>query len=213
MGRLCNVTYLAAAWLGVSVLMPMEASALTNPFFARHPVSNSNLSAFTKWTSLMPRYEKQKREADSECAGNASCSSQTWEKLLAGLQNKPVMAKIAAVNSFFNKAPYVSDQQNFGQEDYWQTPYELMERGGDCEDYAIAKYISLKRLGVPESSMRILIVQDQNLGGIMHALLEVRIGGVPYILDNQAQQVIAAAKIFHYQPIYAINSYVWWAYV
>jgi predicted transglutaminase-like cysteine proteinase len=88
----------------------------------------------------------------------------------------------------------------------------MMKRGGDCDDYSIAKYISLKRLGVPESNMRIIILQDNNLGGIMHAVLEVKVGGKPYLLDNQAKAVTAEEDIFHYRPIYAINRTAWWTY-
>ena len=108
--------------------------------------------------------------------------------------------------------PYIADVDNYGIDDVWQTPYELMERGGDCEDYAIAKYISLKRLGVSESEMRILIVKDQKLGGELHAILEVKVDEVAVILDNQAKVALPEAKINHYQPIYAINEAKWWAY-
>ena len=87
-----------------------------------------------------------------------------------------------------------------------------MKRGGDCEDYSITKYISLKRLGVPETAMRIVILQDNNLGGIMHAVLHVRVSGKNYILDNQSSSVTAEEDIFHYRPIYAINRSAWWTY-
>ncbi len=194
-----------------ALLLSSPAMAAVNPLLSANQVDSSDISPFTKWTSVLTRYEEQKADADDKCIGEG-CLNQKWEKLLTDLDGKPVQEQIDAVNSFFNKMKYVSDQENYGVADYWNTPYELMERGGDCEDYAIAKYISLKRLGVSESDMRIIIVHDENLHGELHALLQVTVDGTPEILDNQAKQVLPVAKIFHYQPIFAINEDKWWAY-
>ena len=201
---------------GVFIALLLSASfveAEENPFLSRHQTSFTDLTAFTKWTSLMPRYEAEKMQANRECASpGGACPSEAWEALIDSLRGAPKREQMDAVNRFFNRVPYVEDIKNYGMDDYWQTPYEFMQRGGDCEDYAIAKYITLKRLGFREEDMRILIVQDSNLNGIMHAVLEVNNRHAAYILDNQAQQVIAAARIFHYQPIYALNELVWWAF-
>ncbi len=190
-----------------------EASRGKSLFLRVNPVSSTDISAFTKWTSLFPRYEREKNDPYNGCTDGKRCLPREWDALLEKLQGQPEMKQLQAVNDFFNKnVPYVEDIVNWGVEDYWSTPYEFMARGGDCEDYAIAKYFSLKRLGIPESRMRLMIVQDFNLGGEMHAILEVRVNGTPYILDNQAAQVISEAEIFHYQPLYAINQENWWAY-
>lgn len=204
MGKGFSVKCLAVI-CAISMMTPSAAWAIQSPFFAVTPKSFSDLSAFTKWTSVMPRYEREKANCTSE-------DCQKWEALLTELKGKTVEEQMRAVNDFFNAVTYIEDTDNFGMADYWQTPHEFMKQGGDCEDYAISKYISLKRLGVSESSMRIIIVQDNNLGGIMHAVLEVRVGGNRYLLDNQAKTVTNQADIFHYRPIYAINAQAWWAY-
>lgn len=162
----------------------------------------------------MPRYELQKAEVDACKGGECENSywNNKWNAMLAEAKTKKGLEQLAVVNDFFNAVNFVEDSANYGQEDYWATPYEMMKRGGDCDDYSIAKYISLKRLGVPESNMRIIILQDNNLGGIMHAVLEVKVGGKPYLLDNQAKAVTAEEDIFHYRPIYAINRTAWWTY-
>ncbi len=195
----------------VFLMLPGMAHAISNPLLSSQQTSSGDLSAFTKWTSLMPRYNREKAEADKQCKDD-DCDARRWERMLSEQSGNSLEAKLDAVNDFFNDIKYVEDKDNLGVEDYWQTPYEFMSRGGDCEDYAIAKFISLKRLGVPESSMRIIIVQDNNLGGIMHAVLEVKSGGERYLLDNQASSVTNEANIYHYRPIYAINSRSWWAY-
>ena len=46
------------------------------------------------------------------------------------------------------------------QVDYWETPVEALWKGaGDCEDYAIAKYFSLRHLGVSSDKLRITYVK------------------------------------------------------
>lgn len=197
------------------MILPGRAHAITQPFFARQQVSSSDLSAFTKWTDLLPRYDEEQAEALEECDEDAEtpCMAEQWEALIKKLDGQSRQKQMQAINRFFNQVTYINDIDNWGTDDYWATPHEFMRRGGDCEDYAIAKYISLKRLGWDEQDMRIMIVQDQNLNGQMHAILEVKLGGMAYILDNQATQVIRAAKIYHYQPIYAINETAWWAYL
>ncbi len=101
---------------------------------------------------------------------------------------------------------------NWGVEDYWETPYEFLTVSGDCEDYAISKYYTLRNLGIPASRLRIIIVQDLNLGGVIHAILGIYDGKDMWVLDNQIKQVILARKIYHYRPIYGINEEGWWAY-
>jgi predicted transglutaminase-like cysteine proteinase len=203
--------FLSVVCLAAAMMFPFGAHAVTNPFLAGQQVDSSDISPFTKWTALMPRYEMQVSANTDTCIGNG-CINQKWEALITQLEGKPVKTQLDAVNRFFNAIKYVSDEDNYGVADYWQTPYELMERGGDCEDYAIAKYITLKRLGVPESAMRIIVVRDAKLNGTIHAVLEVTDSNADYILDNQIKSVVSAAKIFHYQPVFAINEAKWWAY-
>lgn len=195
-----------------TMLLPTTpAWAVLNPLLISRAVDFVDISPFTKWTPLMPRYESQRAQMKDRCIGKG-CLNQQWEAMLKRLQGKSLPVKLEAVNRFFNDIPYISDEENFGISDYWQTPYEMMSNGGDCEDYAIAKYISLKRLGVAESSMRILVVKDTNLDGTVHAMLEVKVGDKAHILDNQVKAVMPLAKVFHYEPIFAINESKWWSF-
>lgn len=159
----------------------------------------------------MPRYKMQQASIGSTCA-DPKCMNVKWERLLTRLQGLPPRVQIKRINDFFNRVPYISDRDNYGVSDFWATPYEFMTRGGDCEDYAIAKYISLKRLGFADDQLRILVVQDSHLGGIIHAVLEVKMDGLVDILDNQAPKVTPIANVMHYAPVYAINEDAWWAY-
>ena len=209
--RLVSATVAALLVIGAILLSALPAFAGTNGLLNSNQTGSSDITAFTKWTSVLPRYEQQRAAANDQCIGTG-CLNQKWEKLLTELADKPVNEQISGVNNFFNAMKYISDQKNYGVNDYWNSPYELMERGGDCEDYAIAKYISLKRLGVEESDMRILIVKDESLGGELHAILEVKQPEAVVILDNQSKKALPVARVTHYDPIYAINESKWWAY-
>ena len=121
----------------------------------------------------------------------------------------PLSEKLSRINREINASDYIIDMVNWGMEDYWETPFEFFVRSGDCEDYAIAKYMTLKQAGVSPSSMRIVVLQDNNLR-LLHSVLVVSDHGVNYILDNQIQQVVKDSSIHHYAPIYSINETRWW---
>jgi predicted transglutaminase-like cysteine proteinase len=79
-----------------------------------------------------------------------------WQSFIAQHQDKDEQSKLELVNDFFNQITYGSDLDIWGQEDYWATPLEMLSIGGaDCEDYSIAKYFTLRELGVSGDKMRI----------------------------------------------------------
>ncbi len=191
------------------------AVAMPRSYFSRLEATRSdNITPFTKWTGMMSRYDDGKGVSDNECGKTRfhPCSIKTWKNLLVSTQSKSLQQKLEIINNWSNAHPYIEDMMNWGMEDYWETPYEFMAISGDCEDYAISKYYSLRAMGVPADKMRVMIVQDLNLGGIIHAILGVYDDGDLYILDNQIKQVTLAVKIFHYRPVYGINEDAWWSY-
>ncbi len=108
-----------------------------------------------------------------------------------------------------NRSAYITDMVNWGMQDYWETPLEFMLNQGDCEDYAIAKYMLLRAAGLPAEQMRIVILQDINLNE-MHAILVVSHEGRALVLDNFQPNVVDSRRIVHYRPIYALNEAKWW---
>ena len=161
------------------------------------------------------RFAKQQDVSDDAC-GKVEyhpCVVKEWRSLITELEKKSFAAQLREVNNWGNKHPYIVDQLNWGLEDFWEMPYEFMTVNGDCEDYAIAKYYTLRAMGIPAEKLRIIILQDLNLGGIIHAILGVyNDENELFVLDNQAEQVIPALKIYHYRPIYGLNEQAWWAY-
>ena len=114
---------------------------------------------------------------------------------------------LQAVNDHLNGVPYVSDFAHWGRDDYWSTPAELVaSNGGDCEDYAIAKYYLLKEFGVPIDRLRITYVRATRINE-PHMVLAYYSGAgdEPLILDNIESRIFAASQRPDLVPVYSFN--------
>lgn len=191
------------------------APAAASPFrlFGTREVISSNLAAFPKWQGMLQRDTLQRPELMAACIKDAAhCPARRWLELVDKAKGKPFAEMLGMVNRELNRSKYTLDILNWGKEDYWETPQEFLTHDGDCEDYAIIKYMTLKILGIPVSEMRIVVLEDHNLN-LLHSVLAVRHDGVNYILDNQITQVVADTTIHHYVPIYSINEQNWWRHI
>lgn len=120
--------------------------------------------------------------------------------------------ELRSYTRFWNKVPYISDQQHWGMPDYWASPVELLaSNGGDCEDYSIAKYFSLKRLGLPPGSLRITYVRALRTNEA-HMVLAYypKPDAEPYILDNMTNKVLLASERQDLEPVYSFNDEDLW---
>ena len=111
------------------------------------------------------------------------------------------------VNRFFNRIPSMTDLAHWGVEDYWATPSEsLASDGADCEDYAIAKYFTLKELGVPISRLRLVYAttwQSREAHLVLAYYPDPR--AEPLILDNLEGGIRSAADRPDLIPVYTFN--------
>ena len=120
--------------------------------------------------------------------------------------------KLEQVNSFFNAIPYDSDWGLWDREDYWATPIEMLGvDGADCEDYAIAKYFTLRELGVPAQRLRITYVKALTLNQA-HMVLAYypTASSEPLILDNLQAAIAAAGERDDLVPVYSFNGESLW---
>ena len=112
-----------------------------------------------------------------------------------------------AVNAFFNRIPFVSDLAHWGIKDYWASPAEVLaSNGADCEDYSIAKYFTLKEMGVPLERLRIIYVTSSRLNEA-HMVLAYypSPSAVPLILDNLEGKVRSASERSDLIPVFSFN--------
>lgn len=190
-------------WGGVSAQNQIADAKL----FGTREERKEGFTIFPHWVSVMRRHADE-RTTPENCPANL-CKIADWQQLIASQRGRSVREQIVAVNDFANRFRYVQDQDNYGRSDYWAIPREFLTFGGDCEDYAIIKYFSLRELGLPAEALRIVVVQDANLR-IPHAVLAVYTRDDILILDNQIREIISHRKVAHYIPVFSLNERNWW---
>ena len=134
---------------------------------------------------------------------------QTLVRLAGEVKEK---RKLEQVNTFFNAIPYDSDWDLWNKEDYWATPIEMLGiDGADCEDYAIAKYFTLRELGVPAKRLRITYVKALTLNQA-HMVLAYypSPSAEPLILDNLETTIRSAGERDDLVPVYSFNGESLW---
>ncbi|MCZ6609373.1 MAG: transglutaminase-like cysteine peptidase [Alphaproteobacteria bacterium] len=182
------------------------------PLFGSSEVRLGNIGLFRKWTGAFDRatdeelstHEPCNRVLSGRCIGGGD-----WTRFLVSLAGKAREVQIEEVNRYVNMAPYLPDLLNYGARDYWATPVELFARGGDCEDYAIAKFVALRALGFSNSRLRLVVVQDLRRRR-PHAVSAVNVNDRALVLDNQLPWIVPAEALGHYRPFYSVNEENLW---
>lgn len=130
-----------------------------------------------------------------------------WDAMIQGAKNESILNQLQMVNDFFNKIPYKTDMIHWGKKDYWATPIEFMgTNAGDCEDYAIAKYLALEYLGVPTSKMFLsyVRVKSSNEAHMVLTYFETP-SSEPLVLDNLRKTIQPASKRDDLIPVFNFN--------
>ncbi|MCP5267572.1 MAG: transglutaminase-like cysteine peptidase [Zoogloeaceae bacterium] len=136
---------------------------------------------------------------------------QDWQALLSSSSSLPEAEKLKRFNDFFNRnIVFDEDIAIWNQTDYWATPLETVGRGrGDCEDFSIAKYYSLKQVGVPVNKMRLIYVKAiQGSSQRAHMVLAYYSSPAaePLVLDNLDPAIKPASKRPDLIPVFSFNS-------
>lgn len=129
-------------------------------------------------------------------------------KLVDSSMTLDEVGKVRAVNDFFNQIPYYTDMEHWHKNDYWATPIEkLSTNGGDCEDYSIAKYYTLRELGIDEKKLRIMYVKALQWNEA-HMVLAYypEPSFPPLVLDNIKPVLQTADLRKDLIPIYSFNA-------
>ena len=200
---------LAAACLAVmGAAAPVLAQATL--VYGDEPRS-TDLHRFTRWVDALNKAGSDMFQASQRCAGGDQgyCFLLHYDSYLRDVAGLAPRDQIEAVNRFVNQMAYVEDQQNYGVSDYWASPLEFFRNNGDCEDFAIAKYIAFHTLGFSDDQVRVWVVRDVRRA-VNHAVLTVALDGRTYVLDSLTNTVLEASEVDRYQPIYSINASAWW---
>lgn len=195
-----------------TTLAPLNAAAQSHPMlFGTSEIHGSAIGNFPKWTRMLARMRTTPEPFDDLCESPSGrrCHLKEWNAFLRSLEGTSPRHQLDEVNAFMNNFPYITDIVNWGVRDYWETPLEFLDRSGNCKDYAIAKFMSLRFLGWKNDDVRVVVLQDLNLG-VPHAVMVAYLAGQALVLDNQVAPVMNAANIHHYRPFYSINEVSWW---
>ena len=175
-----------------------------------------SLEGIPAWQRVVAKMKEEAaliRACDEDISACPSPRVIAWRAKVRSLRGLPLQTQLRQLNLFLNQiVPYLTDEENFGQEDYWTTPLEFLRRAGDCEDYAIIKFASLLELGVPNERMRVVVVMD-TLRNLPHALLSVEAEGQVYLLDSLFDVVLTDDRSLPYVPTYSVNLTQRWAHL
>ncbi|QLE99525.1 sulfate adenylyltransferase [Neptunomonas phycophila] len=130
-----------------------------------------------------------------------------WQNLIKESADLPEKEKLARVNNFFNQVRFLDDIDHWKQKDYWATPLEfLISNGGDCEDFSIAKYYTLRELGVDIDKMSIAYVKALELNQAHMVLTYYDTpSSVPLVLDNLIADIKPASQRPDLLHVYSFN--------
>jgi predicted transglutaminase-like cysteine proteinase len=172
---------------------------------------SDDIAPFTNWTRVMERAHREMASATTVCAPGitAACEPAEWRQAREAMAGMSLRQKVEYANQRMNRHAYVPSRVNWGTESYWETPFEFLRRNGQCQDYAIAKFLLLRAAGVPNDAMRVVIVRD-TISRLDHAVLVVAVDGQGLVLDNLTASVLPADAVRHYLPYYSINETAWW---
>lgn len=136
-----------------------------------------------------------------------------WQRLLATQKPLSESEQLEVVNQFFNhQLRYREDLDLWNEVDYWATPVQSLLKGaGDCEDYAIAKYFSLRHLGVAADKLRITYVKAlrQNRAHMVLTYYATPTA-MPLVLDSLMDPILPASQRQDLLPVYAFNGEGLW---
>jgi predicted transglutaminase-like cysteine proteinase len=137
--------------------------------------------------------------------------------LMAAIDQDDI-ARLQSINDFYNRrVVFRDDIEVWGQMDYWASPFEMLGKGeGDCEDFALAKYFSLRAVGVAASKLRLVYVRALlgGPGGLLQAHMVLAYYALPesepLILDNLISELRPASRRLDLAPVFSFNAEGLW---
>lgn len=137
---------------------------------------------------------------------------EAWQHMIRDSVAMDEMQKLQATNDFFNRVRFTSDIDHWGKEDYWATPVQMLASdGGDCEDFSIAKYFTLRQMGVPAERMRLTYVKALELDQAHMVLTYYGSPDTdPLVLDNLVSEIRPSSSRTDLLPVYSFNGNGLW---
>ena len=137
---------------------------------------------------------------------------EAWKNLIDSGSQRADIKKLTRVNNFVNQFNFVDDKVHWQQEDYWATPLQtLVTKGGDCEDFSIAKYFTLSAMGMDENKMRLTYVKALKINQAHMVVSYYEYPNAePLVLDNLNPVILPASQRPDLLPAYSFNGTGLW---
>jgi predicted transglutaminase-like cysteine proteinase len=137
---------------------------------------------------------------------------QAWQDLVETNWGQPEWTQLNQVNDFFNQVRFIDDSLHWKKSDYWATPIEFLGTdAGDCEDFVIAKYLTLRALGIPDEKLYLTYVKALRLQQAHMVLTYFETPkSIPLVLDNLNRRILKATERQDLVPVYSFNGKGLW---
>ena len=188
------------------ILAPVEPSpfGMNRPALAAAPTQ----AMTAKWQAIQSVIATERRAIALCRSMPEACSpaAARFSAIVEAARAKTGRSRAGLINRAINLAIRpVRDSAQFGAPDVWQSPLMTFASGaGDCEDYAIAKYVALREAGMNTDDLKLVIVNDARLGED-HAVTAARIEGEWLILDNRKMLLLADSQTPDLKPLIALG--------
>jgi predicted transglutaminase-like cysteine proteinase len=162
-----------------------------------------------KWLGVERKLDDERVQL-ALCDGDRErCVSPAALQLLAIVDNartRDGRGRLGEINRAINLAiTPMSDLAQYGQVDVWSSPLDTFATGaGDCEDYAIAKFVALRLAGVSPDDLRIVVMRD-TIHGEGHAVTMARLDQHWLTLDNRRMAMIEDTDLRNIRPLFVID--------
>lgn len=184
----------------------MRSSFLTSLILISFLVFHINVLSNIEFT------EQLFQRIDSQYGNAAAERVKDWQEILNDNRDEDIDEQLYSINRFFNQLEFVDDINHWRKDDYWATPIEFLStNAGDCEDFTIAKYFSLRQLGIPAEKLRLMYVTAVRLNQAHMVLAYYESpNAVPLVLDNINPRILPASKRRDLLPVYSFNGEGLW---
>ncbi len=198
----------------IAIFLILGSILSIGPAMAAKPVREAPVSGLAKWPDFAKR-QSTSLQALTLCEQNKqSCASpevERWAGLIDNLRGQNHLRQIITVNKWFNRLPYKYDEYAYNTLDYWADTSELLLKRGDCEDFALSKYYTLRQLGFTPEQLKVTVVYDKDSFS-NHAVLMVYIDGTRYMMDINGDSTDPTPMETRYRSLYSFNEQTAWYY-
>jgi predicted transglutaminase-like cysteine proteinase len=161
-----------------------------------------------QWGDLQSRIQSEQETLAACRADSAKCpaAARHFLQIVELGRQRQGRARLAEINRAVNfSIRPVSDWAQYGVADFWSSPLVTLSAGaGDCEDYAVLKYVALREAGIVPNDLRLLIVYDPRRR-TNHAVVAVHLDEEWLILDSHTLIMVTSSDARYYRPLFVLD--------